>query len=88
MLNIDHINNDGGEQRKEKRFRYSHYFYKWLKDQGFPDTFQILCYNCNLSKHRNGGTCAHQLRKGSTTIPSGSTAKRPEVLGIRCDLIG
>ena len=28
--------------------------------QDFPEGFQILCFNCNAGKHRNGGRCPHE----------------------------
>lgn len=70
MLTLDHINNDGGEhRRKSPAMRWAKHMYAWLIEQGFPPILQILCYNCNISKFRNGGVCAHQIKKGSTTIP-------------------
>lgn len=80
MLTLDHINNDGAKHRRsEPAMRWAAHMYAWLIRQKFPPLFQVLCYNCNISKFRNSGTCAHRLKEGSTTIPSGSTAKRPEV---------
>lgn len=80
MLTIDHKNEDGADfRRKIKSNRWSYNFYIWIINNGYPDDLQVLCYNCNLSKHRNGGICAHKLREGSTTIPQGSRAKRLEV---------
>jgi len=78
MLTIDHVNNDGAEHRKrlglgklKQTKPDSATFYHWLRKNGYPAGFQVLCYNCNISKHRNGGVCAHELfREGSTTIPS------------------
>lgn len=63
-LTIDHINNDGAEHRREifGGTRGGGQMYSWLKQQGFPDGFQVLCYTCNLSKHRNGGACEHHTR--------------------------
>lgn len=67
MLNMDHINNDGADHRKKLKLTWSGSMYQWIKDNGFPATFQVLCYNCNLSKHRNGGICAHNIKEGSST---------------------
>lgn len=60
FLNIDHINGNGNKHRKEIKRSSGEAFYKWLVDQNFPDYLQILCYNCNMSKYLNGGTCAHK----------------------------
>lgn len=70
MLTIDHMQEDGADFRRRNRGqRWSYNFYQWIIRNGFPADLQVLCYNCNLSKHRNGGICAHRLREGSTTIP-------------------
>jgi hypothetical protein len=35
-----------------------------VKRQGFPkDRFQLLCHNCNMGKHMNGGICPHQQKR-------------------------
>lgn len=77
MLTIDHIGNDGSKHRDEinggKGRTKSIDMYCWLEDHDFPKGFQVLCYNCNISKHRNGGVCGHRLDEGSTTIPEGSS---------------
>lgn len=64
FLNVDHINNDGAEERKkglkgDKLFRY-------LITNNFPKNYQILCFNCNYSKFLNGGKCIHQIVKEQT----------------------
>jgi hypothetical protein len=58
FLQMDHINNDGAAHRKEIKIQLS----TWLKQQGYPEGFQVLCANCNFAKHTNGGTCPHQER--------------------------
>jgi hypothetical protein len=76
MLNIDHVENDGNEHRRKlglskRRLEEglpptnpaSATMYHWLRANGFPPGFQVLCYNCNISKFRNGGVCAHELRR-------------------------
>ena len=57
FLTIDHINNDGAKHRKEiGKGR----LYQWLyKNKFMPDRFQILCWNCNLSKYHYG-KCPHK----------------------------
>lgn len=78
FLSIDHVNNDGAKMRRAGIHRAGAQFYQWLRLQGFPEGFQLLCMNCNVGKHRNGGVCPHQISQGVTTIPQGSRAKRPE----------
>jgi hypothetical protein len=75
-LTIDHINNDGAAHRRELNGNsrgLGNTMYFWLEQNNFPSGFQVLCYNCNISKHRNGGVCEHKLNEGSTTIPTGSS---------------
>ena len=49
FLCIDHINNDGNRHRKYT-LRKGDTFYLWLKRNGFPPGFQVLCFNCNWGK--------------------------------------
>ena len=63
FLTIDHVNNNGSEQRKNGDYsRSSAAFYRWLRKNKFPDGYQVLCMNCNFGKHHNGGTCPHKVR--------------------------
>ena len=59
FLEIDHINNDGAQQRRGVS---SNRFYFWLKRHNYPPDFQILCSNCNRGKWRNGGICPHKTK--------------------------
>lgn len=76
FLSIDHVNNDGYAHRK-LGINNTVSLFSMIRRLGFPkDDFQLLCMNCNHGKYRNKGVCPH--KEGSTTIPEGSTAKRPE----------
>lgn len=56
FLCLDHINNGRGNP-PDRRF-IGNRLYSHLISKGFPDGFQVLCYNCNMSKgHR--GKCPH-----------------------------
>ena len=33
--------------------------WEWTMKNNYPDYLQILCWNCNLGKSLNGGTCPH-----------------------------
>lgn len=58
FLNIDHIDNDGSDDRKIRGS--GHKFYKWLIHNNFPfDRYRLLCYNCNIGRARNDGICPH-----------------------------
>jgi hypothetical protein len=57
FLGIDHMNGQGAAHRRETgRGAVLH---QWLKAQGYPKGFQVLCFNCNFAKHRKGD-CPHQ----------------------------
>jgi hypothetical protein len=63
FLSIDHVNNDGAAMRKANLYRGSGTgFYQWLIKNKFPDGFQVLCMNCQVGKHKNGGVCPHQRK--------------------------
>lgn len=57
FLSIDHVGNDGNVHRKAIGRGTS--IYLWLKKNGFPPGFQVLCMNCNFGKRMNGGVCPH-----------------------------
>lgn len=64
FFTIDHVNNDGAEHRRRltgsKRQGCGLYTYKWIIQNNFPDTIQVLCANCNWGKRMNNGTCPHK----------------------------
>jgi len=35
-------------------------FYTRVKNFGFPNTIQVLCFNCNCGRSVNGGVCPHK----------------------------
>ncbi len=62
FLAFDHINNNGGEMRKNKSHPENGLpLYKWLVKNNFPSEFQLLCHNCNNAKGFYG-SCPHQDR--------------------------
>lgn len=65
FLALDHINNDGKDHRKKIGTMGGAKLYKWLRDNNYPEGFQVLCSNCNHGKYRNGGICPH--KQGVTT---------------------
>jgi len=63
FLSIDHINNDGAEERRSGKYGSSGTaFYLWLRKNSFPAGYQVLCMNCQVGKHRNNGVCPHQCK--------------------------
>lgn len=57
FLEIDHV--DGGGNAHRREFASTRQIYTWLRANGYPDGFQILCSNCNKAKERPDG-CPHR----------------------------
>lgn len=55
FLAIDHIYNNGNEHRRNMKSN----IYVWLKQNNYPEGFQVLCHNCNMGKAFNHGVCPH-----------------------------
>ena len=60
FLAIDHTNNDGNIHRKKIGRSSGANIARWLRDNNFPEGFQILCHNCNMAKRL--GKCPHKNR--------------------------
>jgi len=58
FLALDHIGGGGNKHRKE--VGYGDQFFRWLIRNGFPDGYQVLCHNCNLSIALYG-VCPHKI---------------------------
>lgn len=63
FLTIDHINGGGTKHRKliggGGRFHY-----RWIRNNGYPEGFRVLCINCNFGRSRNKeGICPHEIKK-------------------------
>lgn len=58
FLAVDHINGDGQKQREQLGMRGGYTFYSWLKQNGWPEGYRVLCHNCNQSLG-NLGYCPH-----------------------------
>ena len=59
FLTLDHVNNDGNVHRKELG-RSTDVIHRWIIRNKFPDTIQLLCWNCNWGK-KKWGECPHTL---------------------------
>jgi len=62
FLTIDHINNDGKKDRQEAGRAG---LYKRIVKKNFPDTYRILCYNCNCGRARNNRICPHETKSST-----------------------
>jgi hypothetical protein len=61
FLQIDHINNDGAEDRRKHGGNRQMYAYICtLTPEEARRHYQIYCGSCNHAKMRNGGVCPHQ----------------------------
>jgi hypothetical protein len=76
FLEIDHIANDGADERRKLRARrvggngrktnYPYAFYRHLRQLGFPrDRYRTLCSNCNVSRGRYG-YCPHERERAAS----------------------
>lgn len=60
FLCIDHIEGGGTQHRLSLGPKgRGGTFYRWLRDQGFPEGFRTLCHNCNMAKGLYG-KCPHE----------------------------
>ena len=73
FLDIDHVNNDGKEHRRSITSGGIS-ICRWAVRNGYPDSLQVLCSNCNQGKRRNGGICPHK-RLSERSAFNDSTAK-------------
>lgn len=73
VLTLDHVENDGADHRRSITGSATkgtgHRLYKWLRENGYPPGFQVLCYNCNMGKYRNGGKLLMSLRGRRNDYP-------------------
>lgn len=58
VLTFDHVDNDGGEHRRELGRGETTKVLRWAKRNGWPDRLQILCANRHLRKTRRVNTKA------------------------------
>ena len=58
LLCIDHIHGGGCKHRRATGIKCGAEFYRQIRNDGFPNDYQVLCYNCGRSV--NGGVCPHE----------------------------
>ena len=56
FLTFEHIGGGGGQHRRKTG---GGGFISWLRSNGYPDGFEVLCMNCNHGRRVNGGLCPH-----------------------------
>jgi len=71
FLSIDHIEGKGCQHRKRIGVPSGTPFYAWLRRNGYPKGFRVLCANCNMAFSKLG-YCPHEFEtqdKFSLTVP-------------------
>jgi transcriptional regulator with XRE-family HTH domain len=80
FLVIDHIDGAGNNHRRSIN-RSGLGFYRWLRANGYPSVFRVLCHNCNAAFGLYG-TCPHQAEKSDTAemawVPTGRAGRAQE----------
>jgi hypothetical protein len=61
FLEIDHINNNGAEDRRNNKLMAGGSTYHHLRKNKYPKGFEIQCSNCNQSRGKYG-YCPHKLK--------------------------
>ena len=67
FLTFDHVNNDGSAHRKEIG-NGTDRLMRWIEANDYPDSIQLLCWNCNLAKAHHG-VCPHEEARRATQQP-------------------
>jgi hypothetical protein len=67
-LCLDHINNDGCKHRNSLKKVCGKSVYLWVKMNGYPPIFQVLCYNCNFLKSLKSTEFPTKTKKYNTRI--------------------
>lgn len=62
FLTIDHVDGNGAEHRRELASKGGPRFVDWLRRSGWPEGYQVLCWNCNLAR-AIAGSCPHQMEE-------------------------
>jgi hypothetical protein len=63
FLTMDHIDRTGRDHRIALKTLKTT-FYQWLRREGYPVGFRVLCMNCNFAT-RYGRPCPHTIQEGA-----------------------
>jgi hypothetical protein len=58
-LSIDHVGGGGVAHDKELQSQGKRFGYRWLKSQGYPPGYRVLCLSCNMALGFYG-YCPHE----------------------------
>jgi len=84
-LVMDHVNNDGAKERRERFKNGPSGLYIWLKDNPVSSNYQILCWNCNWLKRMEGKSLSKirkEIIEGYGGVCENCGEDNPMVLGI------
>lgn len=59
FLAVHHLHNNGAAERRQLGNKGGVVFYRWLKREGFPSGYGVLCHNCN-SAVSHCQDCSHK----------------------------
>jgi hypothetical protein len=68
VLSIDHINGGGLAHLRLLKINGGVGFYSWLKKNGYPTGYRVLCMNCNQAK----GIYGHCPHESDVSLMTGS----------------
>src|SRR4029077_6437328 len=57
FLCIDHVNGGGNAHRRQNKILSGFQTYFWLRKNGYPKEFRVLCWNCNAARAYFGKVC-------------------------------
>jgi hypothetical protein len=79
FLTVDHVNGRLPEHRRRTSKMSGWILYKHVEREGYPDTYTILCFNCNSGRAINGGVCPHQIARQIGPGQNGNGTAGPEL---------
>lgn len=62
FLTMDHIDGGGNKHKRKIRARLP----VWLRQNNYPEGYQVLCFNCNCGKSINKNICPHKDNTAKT----------------------
>ncbi len=77
-LTIDHIFSGGRKHREETTKRGGYSFYLWLRRNGYPEGYRVLCANCNMCIGHHGFSPLEKTIDNQCIKCSGSLENTPD----------
>ena len=67
FMSVDHINCGGIRHIRSLGLKTQQQFYRWLRQNSYPEGFRILCHNCNQS-YGHYAYCPHEVARNRQKI--------------------